>query len=94
MLGQAAIRKVWLMMLCAQTKDFMKFLGIVIILYMGKAWADIPHRLAQLLSSLTRAARLFDDLHLACSRRVYLWGNVMDLDQGVFWVRLCLQQWF
>jgi len=44
---------------CAQTKDFIKFLGIVIILYMGKACADIPHSLASALIVANAGCKAF-----------------------------------
>ena len=48
-----------LMVPCTQTKDFMKFLGIVIILYMGEACADIPHRLGSALTVANTGCKAF-----------------------------------
>lgn len=67
-----------------QAKDFVKFMVIVVVLYIGKSsiiqWPpDVPSNVQH---------RISDDIHTTCSRHIYTWRDELGSDQSLLWVKL------
>jgi len=72
------------MLIEQQTKDFIKFLSLVVILYLGKICSHECSRLVWLNRPVTR---LLYHIHLTRQGQFHGERNVLGSHQSVFWVR-------